>query len=74
MRTGNHLVIASFCAFAAWMPPAAAQERSPRYQAEVPPSITTPDRGYFVIMRLFGPLEPWFDQSWRPGDAVPVAE
>ena len=35
---------------------------------------TWPGRGYFVIMRLFGPLEPWFDQSWRPGDAVPVAE
>ena len=35
---------------------------------------TWPGRGYFVIMRLFGPLEPWFDQSWRPGDAVPVDE
>jgi hypothetical protein len=33
---------------------------------------TWPGRGYFVIMRLFGPLEPWFDQSWRPGDAVPL--
>ena len=33
---------------------------------------TWPGRGYFVIMRLFGPLEPWFDHSWRPGDAVPL--
>lgn len=33
---------------------------------------TWPGRGYFVIMRLFGPLEPWFDQTWRPGDAVPL--
>ena len=74
MKLKNHLVIASVCAFAAWVPLAAAQEQPPRYQAEVPPSITTPDRGYFVIMRLFGPLEPWFDQSWRPGDAVPVDE
>ena len=23
-----------------------------------------------LILRLYGPLEPWFDQSWRPGDAV----
>jgi hypothetical protein len=21
-----------------------------------------------MILRLYGPLEPWFDQSWRPGE------
>ena len=25
-------------------------------------------RGWFTILRLFGPLEPWFDRSWKPGD------
>jgi hypothetical protein len=29
---------------------------------------TMPGRGYNVILRLYGPLEPWFDQTWRPGD------
>jgi hypothetical protein len=21
-----------------------------------------------VALRLYGPLEPWFDKTWRPGD------
>ena len=29
---------------------------------------TVPDKGWFVALRLYGPLEPWFDQSWRPGE------
>ncbi len=29
---------------------------------------TMPDQGYFVILRLYGPLEPWFDKTWKPGD------
>lgn len=29
---------------------------------------TWPDKGYNAALRLYGPLEPWFDQSWRPGD------
>ena len=29
---------------------------------------TIPGKGYSVILRLYGPLEPWFDQSWKPGD------
>jgi hypothetical protein len=29
---------------------------------------TKPGVGYFVYLRLYGPLESWFDQSWRPGD------
>ncbi|MCP9927778.1 DUF1254 domain-containing protein [Cyanobium sp. CH-040] len=32
---------------------------------------TLPGRGYNVLLRLYGPLEPWFNQSWRPGDLVP---
>jgi hypothetical protein len=24
------------------------------------------------ILRLYGPLEPWFDKSWRPGEIEPV--
>jgi hypothetical protein len=29
---------------------------------------TVPGKGWFVLLRLYGPLEAWFDQSWRPGD------
>jgi hypothetical protein len=29
---------------------------------------TIPDKGWFMILRLYGPLEPWFDKTWRPGE------
>ena len=29
---------------------------------------TVPSKGWFTCLRLYGPLEPWFDKSWRPGD------
>jgi hypothetical protein len=29
---------------------------------------TVPDEGWFVILCLYGPLEPWFDKTWKPGD------
>jgi hypothetical protein len=33
---------------------------------------TTPGRGWFVILRLYSPLEPFFDKSWRPSEIEPV--
>jgi hypothetical protein len=27
-----------------------------------------PGRGYNVILRLYGPLEPYLNQTWQPGD------
>jgi hypothetical protein len=29
---------------------------------------TVPGKGWFVMLRLYGPLEPWFDKTWRPGE------
>jgi hypothetical protein len=29
---------------------------------------TIPGRGFDVILRLYGPLESWFSQTWRPGE------
>ena len=29
---------------------------------------TIPGKGYFVALRLYGPLQPWFDKTWRPGE------
>ena len=33
---------------------------------------TVPGKGWFTVLRLYGPLESWFDQSWRPGELEPV--
>jgi hypothetical protein len=29
---------------------------------------TVPSKGWFTFLRLYGPLEPWFDKTWRPGE------
>ena len=29
---------------------------------------TMPGKGWFVILRLYGPLQPWFDKTWQPGE------
>jgi hypothetical protein len=29
---------------------------------------TVPGKGWFVMLRIYGPLEPWFDKTWRPGE------
>jgi hypothetical protein len=29
---------------------------------------TIPGKGWWIGLRLYGPLEPWFDKTWRPGE------
>ncbi len=29
---------------------------------------TVPGKGWFALLRLYGPLEPWFEKTWRPGE------
>jgi hypothetical protein len=29
---------------------------------------TVPGKGWNTLFRLYGPLDPWFDKTWRPGD------
>jgi Protein of unknown function (DUF1214)/N-sulphoglucosamine sulphohydrolase, C-terminal len=29
---------------------------------------TIPGKGWNTMLRLYGPLEPWFDRTWRPGE------
>ena len=29
---------------------------------------SVPGKGWFAIFRLYGPLEPWFDKTWRLGE------
>jgi hypothetical protein len=33
---------------------------------------TMPGKGWFTILRLYSPLEPFFDKSWRPSEVEPV--
>jgi len=33
---------------------------------------TVPGKGYFAILRLYGPTEAAIDKSWKPGDVVKV--
>ena len=29
---------------------------------------TVPGKGWIGILRLYGPLESWFDKTWKPGE------
>lgn len=29
---------------------------------------TKPGMGFFIYLRLYGPLESWFDKTWLPSD------
>ena len=29
---------------------------------------TVPGHCWNTILRLYGPLEPWFNKTWRPGE------
>lgn len=33
---------------------------------------TVPGQTWFMILRLYGPLEPWFKRTWRPGEIEPM--
>jgi len=33
---------------------------------------TVPGKAWFQLFRIYGPLEPWFDQSWRLNEFEPI--
>jgi hypothetical protein len=33
---------------------------------------TIPGKGWFALLRLYGPFEAWFDKTWQPGEIEPV--
>jgi hypothetical protein len=35
---------------------------------------TVPGKGWNVVLRLYGPLEPWFDKTWQPGEFEQVQQ
>ena len=32
------------------------------------------DKGWFPILRIYGPLQSWFDKTWRPGEITPAGD
>jgi hypothetical protein len=37
-----------------------------KHKRQPPPARRS--KGWFAILRLYGPLESWFDKSWPPGE------
>ena len=33
---------------------------------------TVPGKGWFPMLRLYGPLQPWFDRTWQPSEIRPL--
>ena len=33
---------------------------------------TVPGKGWWTILRLYNPLQPFFDKTWRPGEIEPI--
>jgi len=33
---------------------------------------TVPGKSWFIILRMYGPLQPWIDQTWRPSEILVV--
>ena len=29
---------------------------------------TIPGKSWFIALRIYGPEQPWIDQTWRPGE------
>ena len=49
-----------------WFGPRAPAGKEPNWVQ------TIPGKAWFMILRLYGPLEPWFNRTWRPDDIVLV--
>jgi len=35
---------------------------------------TLPGKSWFAILRMYGPLEPWINKTWRPGEVEPIKQ
>ena len=29
---------------------------------------TVPEKSWFILLRMYGPLEPWLNKTWRPSE------
>ena len=62
MSLGGAVVPDDDGSFTLWFGPAAPEGR------EVNWIQTVPGKSWFPMLRLYGPLEPWFDRTWRPSE------
>jgi hypothetical protein len=35
---------------------------------------TVPDKAWFAIFRLYGPLKPWFEKTWKLNDFEKISK
>lgn len=35
---------------------------------------TVPGKSWFIILRMYGPLKPWIEKTWRPGEVELVSQ
>ena len=35
---------------------------------------TIPGKGFFVILRLYGPKKEFFEKTWKPDDIEPISD
>ncbi|HCS44718.1 MAG TPA: hypothetical protein DIW52_18135, partial [Pseudomonas sp.] len=35
---------------------------------------TLPDKGWNTLFRLYGPLDAWFNKTWKPGEIEEISE
>ena len=66
--TDKALIISADGSATVWFGPKAPEGKESNWVQ------TNPGKGYFLLFRLYGPLEPWFDKTWKIGDLGPVAE
>ena len=45
------------------------------YFAQKPPKVmesnwlaTVPGKSWWIALRMYGPLKPWINKTWRPGE------
>src|SRR5450755_3082599 len=61
--TGKGIVANSDGSLDVWFGPTLPQGVNPANWAQ-----TVPGKGWNALFRLYGPLQPWFDKSWRLGE------
>jgi hypothetical protein len=56
------LIVNADDSIAVWFGPKAPEGQEPNWVQ------TAPGMGWNLVLRLYGALEPFFDQTWRPGE------
>lgn len=66
MSLGDTVVPDDDGGFTIWFSPEAPEGRRANWIQ------TVPGKSWFPMLRLYGPLEAWFDKTWRPGEVTPT--